>query len=69
LPFPLREKSGARKNKKCKGNFSARLRALARAVGLRFGFGSGGSASPLEPPAEPPSLIEVCEKKNGFSLP
>jgi len=27
LPFPSKEKIGARKIKKCKGNFSARLRA------------------------------------------
>jgi hypothetical protein len=60
LPYLLKEKIGARpvpspsasygagKIKKSKGNFSARLRALARAAGLRFS--SGGSAFPLKLP-------------------
>jgi len=49
LPFPLRLKNGAREIKKCKGNFLLGSALTRRAAGLRFGFGSGGSASPLNP--------------------
>jgi len=45
LPYLLKEKIGARKNKKKKGNFSARLRADARAAGNYFR--SGGARHSL----------------------
>jgi len=46
LPFPLREKSGGRKIKKCKGNFSAWLRATRGRRGYACGSRTKSFPSP-----------------------
>jgi hypothetical protein len=46
LPFPLRLKNGARKIKKCKDNFSARLRADALGGGATLRLGRLGIFTP-----------------------
>jgi len=62
-PFLLREKIGARKIKKCKGNFSARLRAGARAAGFRLRL-----AGKNFPPPTPPIFAYEPNKRSKNAL-